>query len=763
MKPTDLPPPAAEPRRLGTIGIEIWSPVPGTSYEASNLGRVRNVKTGREIGTCRLKNGYYAISGMLVHRAVLAAFDGPQPARIVGRHLNDDRGDNRLANLAWGTRADNAADTARAGRGRTRTGAPVAPLDLTQADAVFDRLIRGEITQQDAARALNRSAAWVSYELRARSVPLTTTRDPVNEDDTRRLAAEGVEVWVRAVGSHGLDVSNLGRVRNARTGTIYALRPERRSGYVKIPDVGLLHRVVLTSFSDEPFPGAIVRHDPDPDRANCALHNLRWGTYADNGRDTVAHGRSMRGEQHPRATLTDERVAEGLRLLAANGWTTAELSAFLGGIGQGNASDLVTGRAWAHVERPPALQPRVEQAERRRAQRAIPLPPAGETLDTVLARVADLTERARAGTFRLPDDDYAIVTRDEIIRATREDGRDAIEARLLPAVFAFFRAHVAAHGWFYPTCTDTLGDTLRVVAASAERTDDLSSRARAGTAYLHARFPSFWDVNDGPVRAFADDRQLNGVLRYRLGLNNSKDYTYTLADGEVVTTRETFPINVKAVRRGFVVQRRAASFFKPSVACAIYQEWITGTDAPVVWDPSCGFGARLLGFAAAFPRGIYVGNDPATRTHADVSALGRDLVQAGYLADACVLREGSELPGRGDPGVFDLVFTSPPYFDLERYYDEPGQCWRDYPTPALWRDRYLRPTFDNAHRGLRAAGRMVVNVDEARRAVVVETAHAAGFTLIAERTLALGRDHFARKRAGEQDERGEPVLVFART
>jgi hypothetical protein len=58
---------------------------------------------------------------------------------------------------------------------------------------------------------------------------------------------------------------------------------------------------------------------------------------------------------------------------------------------------------------------------------------------------------------------------------------------------------------------------------------------------------------------------------------------------------------------------------------------------------------------------------------------------------------------------------------------------------------------------------MVVNVDEARRAVVVETAHAAGFTLIAERTLALGRDHFARKRAGEQDERGEPVLVFART
>ncbi len=45
-----------------------------------------------------------------VHRLVLEAFVGLRPAGMVARHLNGDRSDPRLENLAWGTLQENADD-----------------------------------------------------------------------------------------------------------------------------------------------------------------------------------------------------------------------------------------------------------------------------------------------------------------------------------------------------------------------------------------------------------------------------------------------------------------------------------------------------------------------------------------------------------------------------------------------------------------------------------------------------------------------------
>lgn len=50
-----------------------------------------------------------------LHRLLLSVFVRlPRPSEV-GRHLNDDRLDNRLENLAWGTRSDNARDAKRNG------------------------------------------------------------------------------------------------------------------------------------------------------------------------------------------------------------------------------------------------------------------------------------------------------------------------------------------------------------------------------------------------------------------------------------------------------------------------------------------------------------------------------------------------------------------------------------------------------------------------------------------------------------------------
>jgi hypothetical protein len=426
------------------------------------------------------------------------------------------------------------------------------------------------------------------------------------------------------------------------------------------------------------------------------------------------------------------------------------------GVKVATGSQILSVKTWAHLPLPDGY---VEWRASRTVKAQESDAGAEDSLLNALVHRLDALCAEVAERPRKLEDSETLLTREELILVTREAGTAAVETEILPRVMLLAQAHVRVWGWFYPSDERGLAEAIRVVRAAGGADAALSSRSHAGTSFLHDRFHSFWDVAEGPATAFEKPALLRNALRYRLGLNNSKDYTYKLSTGEVVRTRETFDINLKNIRRGFVVQRQTASFFKPSVACSLYRKWITDTDAPTVWDPSCGFGARLLGFASAFPRGEYLGNEPATKTHHDVAALAEELCLAGELAGASVIRAGSEVETPFGPETLDLVFTSPPYFDLERYYDEPGQCWRDYPTERAWYENYLLPTVAAAFVGLKAGCRMVLNVDARRKPLALRAAEEVGFLLEQEDMLVLGADHFTRKREGGV-ERGEPVLVF---
>jgi hypothetical protein len=67
-----------------------------------------------------------------VHQLVALAFMGPRPDRYEVRHLNGDKTDNRAANLAYGTAADNAAD--RESHGTTARGERAGNTVLTDGD-----------------------------------------------------------------------------------------------------------------------------------------------------------------------------------------------------------------------------------------------------------------------------------------------------------------------------------------------------------------------------------------------------------------------------------------------------------------------------------------------------------------------------------------------------------------------------------------------------------------------------------------------------
>jgi hypothetical protein len=50
-----------------------------------------------------------------IHVLMLMAFVGPRPNGQVGRHIDDDKSNNKLSNLAWGTLKQNSQDAVRNG------------------------------------------------------------------------------------------------------------------------------------------------------------------------------------------------------------------------------------------------------------------------------------------------------------------------------------------------------------------------------------------------------------------------------------------------------------------------------------------------------------------------------------------------------------------------------------------------------------------------------------------------------------------------
>lgn len=78
------------------------------------------------------------------HALVAEAYLGPRQPGMDVRHLNGDPGDDRPENLAYGTRAENAADTVA--HGRTTRGSRNAQAKLTEAQVteIYMRLRAGE-------------------------------------------------------------------------------------------------------------------------------------------------------------------------------------------------------------------------------------------------------------------------------------------------------------------------------------------------------------------------------------------------------------------------------------------------------------------------------------------------------------------------------------------------------------------------------------------------------------------------------------------
>ncbi len=158
-----------------------------------------------------------------------------------------------------------------------------------------------------------------------------------------------------------------------------------------------------------------------------------------------------------------------------------------------------------------------------------------------------------------------------------------------------------------------------------------------------------------------------------------------------------------ALRRALeLVTGENVTNFKAQNARAIAENLCT-TLLGRVYDYSCGYGGRLLGISASKMGLTYVGVDPNTETFEYLQYLNSLI---GSTRNELIQSTSQDY----QPEDIDLAFSSPPYFNLEKYSDEPTQCMVQFTTLDEWFEGYVVPTMQNIHRGLNADGVFATNI-----------------------------------------------------
>jgi len=193
--------------------------------------------------------------------------------------------------------------------------------------------------------------------------------------------------------------------------------------------------------------------------------------------------------------------------------------------------------------------------------------------------------------------------------------------------------------------------------------------------------------------------------------------------------QKIFPAGIQAFRLGL---GQPAVNFPPLTARYLYEKYTEHISQDVlnVYDPSAGWGGRILGAMSSLKRIHYIGTDPNTDNFIDELGISRYEYVASFFNSEVLetnpfweedkntyhlFQDGSEFIGNNPDfqtykGNLDLVFSSPPYFDREKYSEDEEQSYKLYPKYDSWRDGFLNPTLTNAYESLREDRYLLWNI-----------------------------------------------------
>jgi len=187
------------------------------------------------------------------------------------------------------------------------------------------------------------------------------------------------------------------------------------------------------------------------------------------------------------------------------------------------------------------------------------------------------------------------------------------------------------------------------------------------------------------------------------------DFMVTLMGG--LYTLKMEDVSKNSLRVCLSLRKYICSQFKPNVAKVLYDY----VKAKNVLDISAGWGDRLCGFFASENGQHFVGVDPRKENHpiyrqqADFYTKHNGWFETEKKATFyCSPAEDLDFSEYKD--YFDIVFSSPPYFNVERYSYDDTQSWVRYKNIDKWNELFLHKTISNVWPTIRKGGYLAINI-----------------------------------------------------
>lgn len=170
----------------------------------------------------------------------------------------------------------------------------------------------------------------------------------------------------------------------------------------------------------------------------------------------------------------------------------------------------------------------------------------------------------------------------------------------------------------------------------------------------------------------------------------------------------------KSVLRGCLHLRKyTCSQFRPSVAKALYDMY----ESKNVLDFSMGWGDRLAAFYAGNTTEHYVGIDPKIDNHPIYDAQRDFYIKHTSFFENEKTSEFHAIPAEdfdfsNYKNYFDMVFTSPPYFNVEHYSQDDTQSFKRHKSVEDWNDKFLHKVLTNIYPSVKLNGIVAINISD---------------------------------------------------
>jgi hypothetical protein len=285
----------------------------------------------------------------------------------------------------------------------------------------------------------------------------------------------------------------------------------------------------------------------------------------------------------------------------------------------------------------------------------------------------------------------------------------------------------------------------------------ITSKFNQGSGLLKFMFPNihksyYGNVGDVFINAFDkfyDDKMLIDIVRFQSQYDS--------------------PIPSRVLSASNLYRTRTPSNFSPMRAKAIFEKYCPVNG--VVYDFSCGWGGRMLGALTSKNNYKYVGVEPNSETFNNLNILGKYVETVLKRKNSFSIYKECSEDFVLEKSSIDFAFSSPPYFNLEKYCDEGTQCYNKFPEIESWFNNYVVKTIENIHIGLKDNGYYAVNIADFNLSPIkkiylvdrwIEISEKIGFDFVEMISMKLG-NRGGKKRKGQTggfNKKEEGVYVF---